>query len=130
MSSGFTRGRMDSFLEGHSRLPIKAALLLQDGFPGIGNWMADEILWRAGLKPSTRAGRLGEAARERLWKEIRFVCREALKKIGKDFSDPPADWLFHERWGRGGQCPKHRVVLARSVIGGRTTAWCARCQTG
>lgn len=128
--SGFTRARMDSFLEAHSRLPLKAALLLQEGFPGVGNWMADEILWRAGLKPSTRAGRVGKEAREQLWKEIRFVCREALKTIGKDFSDPPTDWLFHERWGRGGRCPKHRVVLARGVVGGRTTAWCARCQTG
>ena len=130
MSAGFSRARVKSFLKSHGRLPIKAALLLQEGFPGIGNWMADEVLWRAGIKPSTRSGRLGEGACEQLWKEIRFVSRQALHKIGRDFSDPPAGWFFHERWGRGGRCPKHRVDLARAVIGGRTTAWCARCQSG
>jgi len=35
---------MEQFLTRHGRAPIKAVLLLQSGFPGIGNWMADEIL--------------------------------------------------------------------------------------
>ena len=53
----FTRAYLDCFLDRHRRAPIKAVLLLQSGFPGIGNWMADEILWRAkiarpsGLRP-------------------------------------------------------------------------------
>ena len=94
------------------------------------DWMADEILWRAGVRPTTRAGRLTNDSLQKLWKEIRFVCREAIKKVGKDFSDPPSGWLFHARWGRAGLCPKHQETLARKTIGGRTTAWCARCQTG
>ena len=128
-SPGFTPERMGTFLNRHPKLPLKAALLLQEGFPGIGNWMADEILWRAGIRPAQKAGRLTEAGRQKLWKEIRFVCREALETIGKDFSDPPPGWLFHARWGRGGRCPKHQETLERKTIGGRTTAWCARCQT-
>ena len=38
---------MEEFLARHPKLPMKAVLLLQPGFPGVGNWMADEILWRA-----------------------------------------------------------------------------------
>lgn len=129
-SPWFTPERMGMFLQRHRKLPIKAALLLQKGFPGIGNWMADEILWRAGVRPTTSAGRLTKSSLQRLWKEIRFVCREAIKIVGKDFSDPPSGWLFHARWRCGGLCPKHQEPLARKTIGGRTTAWCAQCQTG
>ncbi len=39
------------FLQRRRRTPLKAVLLMQEHFPGIGNWMADEILWRARLHP-------------------------------------------------------------------------------
>src|SRR5262245_15590976 len=44
-SSAFTLPRMRDYLARHARAPIKAVLLAQAGFPGVGNWMADEILW-------------------------------------------------------------------------------------
>jgi len=40
------------------RAPIKAVLLMQERFPGIGNWMADEVLWRAAIHPRQPAGSL------------------------------------------------------------------------
>jgi len=72
---------------------------------GIGNWMADEILWRAGIHPKQAAGSLEGAQIKALYHEIRWVCREALRIIGKDFSDPPDSWLFPHRWQKGGTCP-------------------------
>src|SRR4051812_27897383 len=127
-SSGFTAKTMELFLQRHRKLPIKAGLLLQTGFPGVGNWMADEILWRARLDPHTRAGEvIGDKSRA-LWKQVRFVCQAAIHHIGTDWSDLPKGWLFHERWKKTGSCPKHRTPLKRETIGGRTTAWCARCQ--
>ena len=128
LSEGFTCDGMTAYLHRHRRLPIKAALLRQDGFPGIGNWMADEILWRARINPGTRSGLISNAGFRKLWKTIRFVCHGAMRHISKDFSDPPAGWFFHERWGREGKCPIHRSKLARDAIGGRTTVWCPRCQ--
>ncbi len=127
-SPEFTAERMEQFLKRHSKLPIKAALLLQAGFPGIGNWMADEILWRAKVHPRYPAGRLAADAQRRLWREVRFVARKAITSIGQDFSDPPRGWLFHERWGKGGRCPIHGNTLERRTIGGRTSAWCKTCQ--
>ncbi|MBI5384048.1 MAG: Fpg/Nei family DNA glycosylase [Verrucomicrobia bacterium] len=124
----FTLPAMNAFLQRRRRLPIKAALLLQERFPGIGNWMADEILWRARIHPRTPAGRItGERARK-LWRQVRWVSRQALAIIGKDFSDPPKSWLLNERWSRDGVCPLHRTQLQRATIGGRTTAWCGQCQ--
>ena len=127
-SPAFTVASMAKFLQRHGRLPIKAALLLQDGFPGIGNWMADEILWRAQLHPRWPAGRIDGDALAMLWRKIRWVSRRALAIIGKDWSDPPHGWLLNERWTNEGVCPIHKTKLRRATIGGRTTAWCPQCQ--
>jgi formamidopyrimidine-DNA glycosylase len=127
-SEGFTFEAMNAFLERRLRLPIKGALLVQKGFPGIGNWMADEILWRAGIRPARATSSLNQAERRKLYRETRLVARVALERIGADWGDPPKGWLFHERWGKGGVCPKHKSKLQRAIVATRTTAWCAECQ--
>jgi formamidopyrimidine-DNA glycosylase len=127
-SDDFDREFFDGFLHRHLRAPVKSVLLLQSGFAGIGNWMADEILWRAKVAPLTPAGALSPAQRARLFRETRFVASESLRIIGPDFADPPRDWLIHQKWKRHGVCPRHRLPLRKATIGGRTTAWCPRCQ--
>jgi formamidopyrimidine-DNA glycosylase len=129
-SDKFDRVFLDAFLDRHARAPIKAVLLLQSGFIGIGNWMADEILWRAKIAPKISAGALSPAQRARLLSETRFVASESLRIIGPDFSEPPRDWLIHQKWKLDGVCPRHRSPLRKETIGGRTTAWCPRCQKG
>jgi formamidopyrimidine-DNA glycosylase len=124
----FSRRYFDAFLDRHRRAPLKAVLLLQSGFPGIGNWMADEILWRAKIAPGRRVAEIGDRERAAVLRETRFVARESLRTIGKEFSDPPRTWLIHQRWKRDGICPRHKTKLLRATIGGRTTAWCAKCQ--
>jgi len=123
LSSGFTVKELDAFLKRRARAPLKAVLLMQERFPGIGNWMADEILWRAAIHPAQPAGSLDAAKTKTLYREIRIVCREALRIIGKDFSDPPDSWLFPHRWQKGGTCPRTGAKLQHATIGGRTTCW-------
>ncbi|MCE0521932.1 MAG: hypothetical protein LV480_03375 [Methylacidiphilales bacterium] len=123
LSSAFTVKDLEIFLKRRARAPIKAVLLMQERFPGIGNWMADEILWRAAIHPRQPAGSLDAARRAALYREIRTVCREALRIIGKDFSDPPDSWLFNHRWEKGGTCPRTGAKLQHATIGGRTTCW-------
>jgi formamidopyrimidine-DNA glycosylase len=125
----FTIGFLSAFLGRHRRLAIKGALMLQSGFPGIGNWMADEILWRCRLDPRTPAGHMDAQVLRRLRRVVRWVSRRALAVVGHDYSDLPAGWLFHERWSAGGVCPLHRTVLSRATVCGRTTAWCSACQS-
>jgi formamidopyrimidine-DNA glycosylase len=124
----FDQQFVDDFLERHRKAPIKAVLLLQSGFSGIGNWMADEILWRAKILPSKPAGRLNEKERIALLRQTKFVVRRSLETLGRDYSDPPPGWLIHQRWKTGGICPRHGTPLRRATIGGRTTAWCPKCQ--
>ena len=127
-SSAFSARYVADFLKRHRRAPIKAVLLLQSGFPGIGNWMADEILWRARIAPATPSGELTATQRTAFRRATRFVSREALRIIGNDNADPPPSWLIHYRWKSGGVCPRDGTALARRTIGGRTTAWCPSCQ--
>ena len=127
-SPEFSGKYVADFLARHARAPIKAVILMQSGFPGIGNWMADEILWRAKIAPARLAGKLIAPERTALRRATRFVSREALRIIGHDNSDLPDSWLVHQRWSAKGICPIHGIALKRATIGGRTTAWCPRCQ--
>jgi formamidopyrimidine-DNA glycosylase len=126
-SDAFTLEVLKRVIARRRRLPAKALLLVQDHFPGVGNWMADEILWRAKIDPRAPGESLNSRAEE-LWKQIRFVCDGAMKHVSKDFADPPAGWFFHVRWAAGGKCPRDGRLLERDTIGGRTTAWCGKCQ--
>jgi formamidopyrimidine-DNA glycosylase len=127
-SPEFTLERMSAFLKRRARLAVKAALLVQTAFPGVGNWMADEILWQARIDPRVLCGKLSQKQIAALWRAAREVCQVALDTIGKDFSDPPEDWLIHQRWTNKGTCPRDGLPLKTATIGGRTTRWCPRCQ--
>ncbi|MEO6183077.1 MAG: DNA-formamidopyrimidine glycosylase family protein [Verrucomicrobiota bacterium] len=127
-SLDFTFARFKTFLRKHGKAPIKAVLLLQNGFPGIGNWMADEILWQSRIHPRTVAGKIDASKLKTIFQKIRFVAQRALEIIGKDFSDPPKSWLFQYRWKNKGHCPRCGAILDHATIGGRTTCWCPDCQ--
>jgi len=131
LSDGFSVEELARFLRRHRRAPIKAVLLMQDRFPGVGNWMADEILWRAAIHPRRPAGSLSPAEMRTLWRECRRVCRQALAVIagcGGDLPPAlnariPASWLFLHRWEDGGRCPRTGAPLVRAGVGGRMTCW-------
>ena len=123
LSDGFTFERMDAFLGRRARSPIKAVLLMQETFPGVGNWMADEILWRSRILPQKRCEAIGPRKRKELFGRIQEVCADALRVIGTDWGDPPNDWLFNHRWKDGGRCPQTGKALKRAQVGGRTTCW-------
>lgn len=131
LSPTFNVEVVTAFLRRRARAPIKAVLLMQERFPGIGNWMADEILWRAAIHPQRLAGSLTSAEIKSLHRECRQVCRLALDTIaGKGRYPPPnlnvhipKSWLFWHRWENGGVCPRTMQPLQREEIGGRTTCW-------
>jgi formamidopyrimidine-DNA glycosylase len=132
LSAEFTPNVVAEFLRRRRGAPIKAVLLMQERFPGIGNWMADEILWRAAIHPRRAAGSLTPTEVRAAWRESRRVCRMALATIaGRTEADTPAalnlhipdTWLFNHRWRDGGVCPRTGRPLVRAEIGGRTTCW-------
>lgn len=131
-SAEFTREAVGAFLQRRARTPIKAVLLMQERFPGIGNWMADEILWRARIRPDCAAGRVVGRKLSDLFARICEVVEDALREIAGQGAPTvphelnervPDDWLFNHRWRAGGLCPRSGKPLVRETIGGRTTCW-------
>jgi formamidopyrimidine-DNA glycosylase len=127
-SDDFTPELLAHFCKRRARLAVKAALLVQTRFPGVGNWMADEILWQARVDPRVLCGKLSSVRVGRLWEAARDVCAIAMETVGIDFSDPPEGWFYHARWSAAGRCPRDGGPLKTATIGGRTTRWCAKCQ--
>jgi formamidopyrimidine-DNA glycosylase len=105
------------------KAPIKAVLLDQAFLSGIGNWLADEILYQARIAPARPASSLAEKEITVLRGAIRSILDLACS-VEADHERFPADWLFHSRWGgaKGSEWHEGRRIV-REKIGGRTTAW-------
>lgn len=101
-----------------SGAPVKARLMDQQRVAGIGNLLADEILWRAGIDPARLSRDLDADAIGRLHRIIRTVLRDLLKRGGSHLGE-----LQPER-ERDGVCPRDGAPLLRRTIGGRTTYSC------
>lgn len=128
LSAPFTPAYLRDALQRRARTPIKAALLDQAFFPGIGNWMADEVLWQARIAPQRPAGAIAGKDLTTLHGKLRSVCRISMETIGKEFNDAPASWLFSRRWKKGGSCPRCHGPLRHATLRGRTACWCPKCQ--
>jgi len=101
---------------------LKARLLDQSRLAGVGNLIADETLWRAGLDPSRPAGGLDDREIRRLSRALRRTVDDLIERGGSHTGD-----LLPARV-RGGCCPRDGALLRRATIGGRTTWWCPQHQ--
>lgn len=105
-----------------SAVALKARLLDQTRLAGIGNLIADEVLWRAGLAPGRPASSLTANELRRLHHHLSSGLAELIRRGGSHLGD-----LQPER-RPGGRCPRDHSELSRAVVGGRTTWWCPRHQ--
>jgi len=109
--------------------PVKAVLLDQSFSAGVGNWIADEVLYQARIDPRRRTDTLTRAEIGRIRSRLRSVIGTAVR-AGADSDRFPRKWLFHTRWSKRLQSP----VTVRGerirylTVGGRTTAWVAEVQ--
>jgi formamidopyrimidine-DNA glycosylase len=118
------------------KTPIKSALLNQKLLRGVGNIYADESLFRAGLRPRRRASTITQAQLEKLHASVQKVLKEAIKLGGSSISDyVDADGeegffqLRHRVYGREGEpCLVCRAPIKRTVIVGRSSHYCPKCQ--
>jgi len=104
--------------------PIKARLLDQSRLAGVGNLLADEVLWRAGLSPRRPAGSLTPAEVRRLHRQLVRTLDELTIRGGSHLGD-----MTGERHSDG-VCPKDGTPLMRATVGGRTSWWCPIHQVG
>jgi formamidopyrimidine-DNA glycosylase len=103
---------------GSSTAPLKARLLDQARLAGIGNLLADEILWRAGLEPARPAGGLDDDEVTRLHAAIGEVLADLGARGGSHTGD------VRQAASLDGLCPRDGAALLRRQVGGRTTVSC------
>jgi formamidopyrimidine-DNA glycosylase len=103
---------------------VKAALMDQSLLAGVGNLLADEALWRARIHPARRVQELSEEERGRLFTALRRTIGASIDEFDGGMR---SRWML-VRGNPGARCPRCRSPLERTVIGGRTTYFCPRCQ--
>eukprot|EP00850_Spirogloea_muscicola_P006128 SM000029S10423 [mRNA] locus=s29:5432:8595:+ [translate_table: standard] len=113
------------------KAPVKAVLMDQGVAAGIGNWVADEVLYQARVHPAQPANTLLAEQCEGLHRSIKYVRRplgqallvlETAVDAGSDSKNFPKNWLFHVRWSK-----KPGILDGQKIhfetIGGRTSAF-------
>lgn len=115
---------------------IKALLMDQRRIAGLGNIYVSEVLFRAGVRPRRRAGRLTREEAGRIAAAIREVLDEAISHGGSSISDYRDGFdrqgSYQQRhlvYDRAGQpCVRCGQAIRGVVVVGRSTFYCPRCQ--
>ena len=119
--------------------PVKAALLDQRIVAGLGNIYVCEALFRAGISPIRKAGRISKQRVAALVPIIRDVLSEAIEAGGsslRDFRQADGELGYFQHrfdvYGREGdtcRTPDCGARVVRAVQSGRSSFYCRRCQT-
>jgi formamidopyrimidine-DNA glycosylase len=136
LSAQFTTRWLRDFLQLRARSQVKPLLLDQRGIAGVGNIYDVEALWRARIHPLRTAGSLGPDEIARLREALRFVLRKGIRLGGasrRDYLDalgaPGRMQREFQVYDRAGEpCPRCGRAVVRTVVGGRGTFHCPRCQ--
>jgi formamidopyrimidine-DNA glycosylase len=118
------------------KTPIKLAIMDAHRVVGVGNIYASESLFRARIHPLAPAGSVSRARCKRLADAIRETLAAAIEAGGstlRDFvgGDGKAGYFQQQyfAYGRDGEaCRVCGGAVRRTVMGQRSTFWCARCQ--
>jgi formamidopyrimidine-DNA glycosylase len=102
--------------------PVKARLLDQHAVAGIGNLLADQILWQAKIHPARPVGELSPAEAGSLARAVRSTVRAAVASGGVH-SLPVIAFRNADA-----ACPRCGAPMAHGKVAGRTTWWCSREQ--
>jgi formamidopyrimidine-DNA glycosylase len=116
--------------------PVKAVLLDQRRFAGLGNIYVDEALFEARVRPDTPAGELSPEATKRLFASSRAVLERGIANRGASFKDyvdgqgqPGSQHMYVQVFRRTGKpCYTCGSEIQRTVVGGRSTHFCPKCQ--
>ncbi len=101
---------------------VKARLLDQSRIAGVGNLLADEILWQARVSPAARTSSLRRPDADRLYRALKSALASAIANGGVHTGAVIAARR------PGGSCPRCGAEMRHGTVGGRTTWWCSREQ--
>jgi formamidopyrimidine-DNA glycosylase len=97
-----------------AKMRIKTVLLDQSFAAGLGNWMADEVLYHARIHPESRVADLTSRDIEALHSSVEYVVQTSCNANAEP-TKFPSHWLFHIRW-RGSQKRKTSRNGCQAVV--------------
>jgi formamidopyrimidine-DNA glycosylase len=104
--------------------PVKARLLDQDALAGIGNLLADQVLWQAKIHPARPVDELTQSDLDQLFQAVQHAVGSSVAGGGVHslpmISARKTDAI----------CPRCGAVMVHGTVAGRTTWWCSREQSG
>ena len=113
---------------------LKTFLVDPASISGIGNGLADEILYEAGLSPLKRTDQVQEAEVRRLHEAVGRVIERQLALLRESAAgslpqkEPVAHYTVHDH--KGDPCPRCGTPIAWISYADRDTFYCPGCQTG
>ena len=111
-------------LLGKKRVPVKALLLDQANLSGVGNWVADEVLYQARIHPEQYSNTLSKDQTKELHDALIGVCTTAVETLAES-SQFPETWIMKYRWDKGkkdGNVLPNGEKIVHLKVGGRTSA--------
>lgn len=132
---GWTVAQLAASAARHS-VAIKAVILDQSIVAGIGNYLADEILFASGIHPATPANSLSRPRLRRLHAQAIRIIQAAVDAGGATISDyrhpdgsaGDAQFLLQAYGRENEQCLRCGRPMKKTVVGGRGTTYCSACQ--
>lgn len=129
-------GRMLFRLSRSKNTPVKSFIMDSHVVVGVGNIYANEALFKAGIHPRRKAGRISLDRYNRLAEAIKEILSAAILMGGttlRDFvnSDGKPGYFAQSLlvYGRAGEpCPECEIPLKEIRLSGRSTVYCSRCQ--
>lgn len=123
---------IDELAQGEKR-SAKGLLTQEQLIPGLGNALAQDILFRAKLHPKHPLAELDKAGRRRLYRAIQGTVTEAIKKGGRndeyDLHNRPGSYRrVMDRAAAGHPCPVCGTQIEKMPYLGGACYFCPRCQ--
>ena len=119
----------EQFIDGlaSKKKNIKTALLDQNVTAGVGNWIADEILYHAKIYPTSPTQDLSKKQLGTIFDKMQEIIGMAIEVEAVRESLPNH---YITRYGRKGTitCPNCNSPIERTEVGGRGTFACEYCQ--
>lgn len=117
--------QFEESLSGRSA-PVKSILLDQSVAAGIGNWMADEILYQARIHPETRVNDMTSSQLKEVFRAMKHLIEVSIEKQAV-YDDFPDDFFIHIR-KEGATCHHTGEKIRKTKVGGRSTYYCPEWQ--
>jgi formamidopyrimidine-DNA glycosylase len=133
----FTIKVFEKILGRRPKAKIKQLLIDQMLIAGIGNIYSDEILFHAGVRPDRRVSSIQYQVSRKIFEQIKKVLRKGIAARGSsvgDFIRTDGSWgqmgKYHFVYGRAGEkCKVCGTTIKSMKFGGRTSAFCPKCQS-